>query len=338
MLVLPGWTHLYGDDILEPRYRYEKIDLCITLQDIWVLSPAKLKQMNVAHWMPVDCTPLGIMDRMSLEMSEATPIAMSKHGHKMLQDAGFDEALYVPHGIDTDLFKMSQERNTLRKANGFDDKFVIGINAANKDPFRKGLHEQLTAFAKLYQKHDDVRLLIHGIAQEDNGIDLYALARQLGIFQAIRFADDYHYKSGKLTPAHLVNWYSMLDLYSACSLGEGFGITILEAISCGIPVVVTDTSSMPEVVGPAGWKVKGEPWYNPKHEANWSKPSIGGIYRAYEEAYAKGKAYEVRKQAAREHALNYSVENVLNQYWKPALDKLEIMVNERKSNARNSAA
>lgn len=332
MVVMPAWSHLYGDDVLAMRYEREKSDLLITLHDIWVLTPSKLKPLNVAHWLPVDCEPLSAMDRLSLTASEATPIAMSKHGLKMLQDCGFDEALYVPHGIDTNIFSPSSDRDALRAANDLEDKFVIGINAANRDPFRKGLVEQFKAFARFYEKHSDARLLFHGLAQEDNGVDLYTVARELGIMSAIRFADTYHYMSGRLTPQHLVNWYSMLDLYSATSFAEGFGLTILEALACGVPVVVTDASAMPEVAGPAGWKIKGEPFYNPKHEADWKKPAIGDIYRVYEEAYQQGKSYQTRKAKARAHALNYSVENVLNNHWVPVLKELETMVTERKQN------
>lgn len=326
--ILPGWNHLYGDDILAQRAKEEKVDLTITLMDIWVLTPAKIAEMPIAHWMPVDAEPLGVMDRMALSMSNAMPIAMSLHGQKMLQDSGFD-AFYVPHGINTTQFKPSSDREALREANEFGDRFIIGINAANKDPFRKGLFEQFAAFAKLYQKHDDVAMIFHGLAVDDNGIDLNAVARQFGIAQAIKFSDDYAFKTGQLTPAHLVNWYSMLDVYSMCSLGEGFGLTALEALACGIPVVVTDGSAMPEIVGRAGWKVKGDPFWNPRHEAWWTKPSIDGIYRAYEDAYQKGKSYQAKKNAARNQGLKYSVDKVLSDHWAPVLKEIEERINDK---------
>ncbi len=321
--VLPGFNHLYADDIIVQRYRNEGSDILITLMDIWVLTPGNLKDINVAHWIPVDTNPLSIMDRMCLELSGATPIALSRHGERMLQNAGFDNALYVPHGIDTENFKPTPERERLRRVNDLDDRFAIGINAANKDPFRKGLSEQLIAFSRLYKKHDDVMLLIHGIAREDNGVDLMNLGKTLGITAAMKFADDYSYKTGRISPVHMRNWYAMLDLYSMCSLGEGFGLTALEAMACGVPVVVTNSTAMPEVAGDAGWLVDGEPFYNPKHESWWTKPDINEIYEAYSEAYEKGKEYKTRKAKARDQALLYSADRVQEEYWQPALKHLE---------------
>jgi D-inositol-3-phosphate glycosyltransferase len=322
IVIMPGWNHLYGDDILAERVKNEEADLLITLMDIWVLTPSKLRDLNVAHWMPVDTEPLGMMDRTCLSISEATPIAISRHGEAMLQDCGFDP-LYVPHGIDTTVFRPSGDRDALREANSLNDRFIIGINSANKDPFRKGLFEQFSAFAKLYHKHDDAFMIFHGLAQDDNGIDLMALARHLGVAQAIKFADDYQYKTGRMTPGHITNWYAMLDLYSMCSLGEGFGITAVEAMACGIPVVVTDGSAMPELIGKAGWKVPGEKFWNPRHEACWVKPDINGIYHTYEEAYQKGKEYTSRKNAAVAQGQKYSVDTVFSDYWTPALKQLE---------------
>jgi glycosyltransferase involved in cell wall biosynthesis len=320
--ILPGHNHLYGDDILAERYVNEQVDCLITLHDIWVLTPSKLSDLNVAHWLPVDCQNLGSMDRACLEISHAVPIAMSRHGEKTLRDAGFEDVFYVPHGIDTTLFRPSGDRQALREANKINDRFIIGLNAANKDPFRKGIYEQFAAFAKLYHKYGDVILLVHGLATEDNGVDLNVLAKHLGIMQAIKFADSYSYKTGRLTPSHLVNWYSMLDLYSMCSLGEGFGITAVEAMACGVPIAVTNGSAMPEIAGDAGWKVEGENFWNPRHEAEWVKPDVNGIFEVYDEAYQQGEIYQAHKSKTIAQASLYDADRVQAEHWKPTLDAL----------------
>ncbi len=49
------------------------------------------------------------------------------------------------------------------------------------------------------------------------------------------------------------------DVYCLPSLYEGFGITVLEAMACGVPVVVSDRGSLPEVVGDAGVIVEPAP-------------------------------------------------------------------------------
>ena len=78
------------------------------------------------------------MDRRILEEGGGRPIAMSRFGHKVLTEAGFP-ALYAPHGIPTDVWKPPEDREALRGKLGLEGKFVIGINAANQDPVRKGV-------------------------------------------------------------------------------------------------------------------------------------------------------------------------------------------------------
>ena len=50
-------------------------------------------------------------------------------------------------------------------------------------------------------------------------------------------------------------WYNAADLFVFPSLYEGFGLPPLEAMACGTPVVTSNTSSLPEVVGEAALTV-----------------------------------------------------------------------------------
>lgn len=61
--------------------------------------------------------------------------------------------------------------------------------------------------------------------------------------------------TGYITDNELIALYSSCDVFCFLSLYEGFGIPPLEALSCGAPVVVSNTSSLPEVVGEVGKKV-----------------------------------------------------------------------------------
>ena len=50
----------------------------------------------------------------------------------------------------------------------------------------------------------------------------------------------------------LVHLYNLCDVFVFPSLYEGFGLPVLEAMSCGAPVVVSNTSSLPEITASAG--------------------------------------------------------------------------------------
>nr|HID12930.1 glycosyltransferase family 1 protein [Anaerolineae bacterium] len=56
---------------------------------------------------------------------------------------------------------------------------------------------------------------------------------------------------GEVAEADLPALYSAADLFVFPSLYEGFGLPVLEAMACGTPVVCSNTSSLPEIVGDA---------------------------------------------------------------------------------------
>lgn len=60
---------------------------------------------------------------------------------------------------------------------------------------------------------------------------------------------------GEIPVEDLVVLYSIADILVHLSLYEGFGLTVLEAMQCGVPVVVSDSSSLPEVAGSAAFVV-----------------------------------------------------------------------------------
>jgi len=224
------------------------------------------------------------------------------------------------------VFRPPAERDALREQWGVTGRFVIGINGANKDGIRKGYAEQFLAFSRFRARHPEALLLVHALPQMPGcQLDLEALARKTGIADAVLFSDRYKYVTGLLSPRDLADWYGVLDILSLTSYAEGFGIPLLEAQACGTPVVTTDASAMTELRGP-GWLVSGEPYWNPVHEAWWTRPSPKAIERAYEKAHRWAAS---KRADAREFALQYDADVVLLDHWKPALD----IVAERKAAA-----
>jgi len=74
-----------------------------------------------------------------------------------------------------------------------------------------------------------------------------------GIFDEVDrlgLKDSVHFLS-YVTPKDLVNLYSIADMFVYPSLYEGFGFPPLEAMACELPVVASNISSMPEVIGDA---------------------------------------------------------------------------------------
>ena len=326
--VLPGGLDAFGSDVLDAHYRYVGADLMITLCDVFAMDARKLKPLNVAHWMPIDSNPMGAADKIKLEQSGGTPIAFSRFGETKLREAGW-QPLYAPHGIDTALFKPAADRDQLRDSVGISaNTFLIGTCGINKDSGnRKALPEQLLAFAKFHKRHPNTMMVVHSVinAKQIGGYNLESITNSLGITDAVMFPDQHAYTCGLIADEAMAEWFQCLDLYTGCSLAEGFGLPALEAQACGVPVVVTDGSAMTELCG-SGWKVKGDPYWSAGHEAWWVRPSVKGILDAYEEAYAEWPGDDTRSKEAREFALQYDADTVFETYWRPVLAELEKMV------------
>ncbi len=111
-----------------------------------------------------------------------------------------------------------------------------------RDPY-KNLPLLVEAFARLLARGVRAKLKIIGPADERYP-EAPRRARELGIFTEIEWI-------GYASPEALVQAYQTADLFVLPSRYEGFGLTVLEAMACGTPVVCSRTSSLPEVVGDA---------------------------------------------------------------------------------------
>ena len=112
---------------------------------------------------------------------------------------------------------------------------------------RKNLGRLFEAFAKLKKGFPELKLLKVGASGRSGKYraDTMKKLDSLGITQDAIFVDH-------LSELDLAYYYSSALLLAHPSLYEGFGLPPLEAMACGCPIVTSNTSSLPEVVGEAG--------------------------------------------------------------------------------------
>lgn len=289
-------------------------DLIIVLKDPWVLDPAPYRRYKrTAVWTNIDCTPMGEGDRLFFEASGAVPIAVSKFGLSQMRKAGLDGARYIPHAIDLAGWAPG-DREAARELLGLpQDHFLAGINATNVGP-RKGWGEQFIAFARFHAKHPKSWLLCHTAPEHPEGINLRELAAAKGIGDAVKFGSHIN-----MAHSQMVSWYRSLNVLMNCSFGEGFGLPILEALACGIPVIGTDCSAIAEKIpATAGRLVPAQPWWNPVHQADWALPSIAGIESSLWWAYIRRDKFRLPP----DYAAPYDADLVTAEYWKPLIEEL----------------
>jgi glycosyltransferase involved in cell wall biosynthesis len=316
-----------GNDVILRNHEYFQAHLTLTLADPFGLlrSAKELSQIPVASWFPVDCDPAGYGDVAFLRDSGAVPIAMSLFGRRVLENEGCDPLL-VPLGFDPDIYYPSGDRSYRDALPGVtDDTFVLGLVAMNRDPVRKSFFEQFTAFARFHARHPDSYLAVHSSpGGGPKTLNLHGMACHLGIADAVGFPDSYSYDLGLITEEQMAAWYNGLDLLTMCSYAEGFGLPLVEAAACGIPVVTTDASAMSELCG-AGFLVSGTPWWSDGHTSVWKRPDISDIENAYEAAYAAREQGVLPKKQACEFAAQFAADRVTETFWVPALERLEGM-------------
>ncbi|MDQ3671587.1 MAG: glycosyltransferase [Actinomycetota bacterium] len=302
----------------------------IALCDSWVLEPDPFPDgLRLAVWAPVDHDPLPEISRKVLAHPSVTPIAMSRFGEDRMRRRGL-EPLYVPHGIDTALFRpRPDERDRVRDELGVPrDAFLVGMVAANKgSPLasRKSFPQVFQAFAAFRQQRPDALLYVHSNEIADGsgagGVHLRALANACGLpRRSVRFTDPLVWSLG-VRREDVARMFSAFDVLASPSFGEGFGVPLLEAQACGVPVIATDHSAMSELCE-AGWLVDGDPWYDAPQDSWFKCPQIKLIRAALELAYEARGDQELREEA-RAFALSYDADRVLSEHWLPALARLD---------------
>ncbi len=114
---------------------------------------------------------------------------------------------------------------------------------SNNDP-HKNLARLIEAFSKIKNK-TSYSLVIAGYQNIKFQADLDKCVKELGLFERVKFL-------GHVRAEELPALYKSCEVFIYPSLYEGFGLPPLEAISYGAPTMVSQTSSLPEVIGEGG--------------------------------------------------------------------------------------
>ncbi len=147
------------------------------------------------------------------------------------------EEQYVPHAVNDEIFKPLQE-----------DEYKV-IRHFNKTLFfwtnrnaRRKLSGTLIYWYKNFLDivgHDKAFLLMHTDPVDPNGQPLHLIAENLGLTK-----ENFALSTGKINPNDMAKFYNAADCTLNISDAEGFGLSCLESLSCGTPVIANKTGGM----------------------------------------------------------------------------------------------
>jgi len=148
-----------------------------------------------------------------------------------------DRITVIYPGVDHSIFKPYNVKL-------LDKPYILYVGSERP---RKNLDRLFEAFAKLKKEFPELKLVKAGVSGRSEKYRENTMRKlaSLGITEDVIFID-------RVSELELAYYYSSAQLLAYPSLYEGFGLPPLEAMACGCPVVTSNTSSLPEVVGEAG--------------------------------------------------------------------------------------
>ena len=145
------------------------------------------------------------------------------------------EIIVIPNGIEADKFYPIDKSETRKKVSiSSTSKIILCVSRLSHE---KGIDVLLKSFKILPKKN--VNLLIIGDGSERD--NLTSLSKQLEIDDKVSFL-------GTINHAEIPLWINSADLMVLPSRTEGWPNVIMEAFSCGIPVVATNVGGVPEII------------------------------------------------------------------------------------------
>ncbi len=194
---------------------------------------------------PANRLYLSVMTRLScrrarrlIAVSQATADELVR-----LLDVSSERIDVVPHGVDHTRFRPlpSNLVEAFRREKGLPERFVLFLGTLEP---RKNLTTLIEAFSRAEAVRQGVCLVIAG-GKGWYFHEIFQRVEELDLTDAVRFP-------GFVPSAELPLWYNAATVFVYPSVYEGFGMPLLEAMACSTPVIGSDASCLPEVVGDAG--------------------------------------------------------------------------------------
>jgi len=233
-----GAVDLYhGPDFVLPPVS-KKVRKIVTIHDLAFLEHPEYAVPSLAAYLkkvvPEAVAHADVVATVSHEVSRT----LIEHFHTPRE-----KLTVVPNGVGTHFHRVTDPviLSATQHKFGLKHPFVLGVGTLEPRKNHIGL---IKAFHQAQQKkHGPAMLAIAG-GQGWLYEETQRVVAELKLEKKVRFL-------GRVSDLELVSLYSMADIFAFPSFFEGFGIPRLEAMACGVPVITSNVSALPEVAGDA---------------------------------------------------------------------------------------
>jgi glycosyltransferase involved in cell wall biosynthesis len=250
---------------------------------------------------------------------------------------GIDSDPVIPHGVDTQMYKPLNKIET-KKASNLGDKFVFLTVNANSDKDMGGGRKSWGPMMKAVrlfldnnkdQKEDNFVWLCHTNPQDPRGFPLMSMSHKFKLDKIVKFPSPETHYAG-LSEPQMCELFNTGDVFLGASKREGFGLTFLESMSCGTPVVGHDFAAVPDLIRNRGWLCKSvAPAGDLNIElspilGNTAIPDVYDLEKKISEAYYKEDLRKKYAEDCRKFVVdNFQWDKIMREGWFPFLERVE---------------
>lgn len=164
-----------------------------------------------------------------------------------LLDVPSDKVSVAYPGVDSRFRPLQRARLVaVSQRYGLPERFILGVGSLHA---RKNWVGLIEAFALARRSYGLTHDLVIAGPPEWGADDILAAPRRFGVSEHVMLC-------GYVDEVDLPGLFNLADAFALPSRYEGFGLPAIEALACGVPTVVSNTSSLPEVVGQAALTVE----------------------------------------------------------------------------------
>jgi glycosyltransferase involved in cell wall biosynthesis len=214
---------------------------------LWEMEDEVRAVCPMIYWHVWDNDPSPDFNKVFYESTDHIA-ALSLKTYGLLQDLKCENFSYIPHSISKDLYKQMPEEQVQKfKRDNFghhgDKKFILFWN--NRNARRKMTGDVIDSFAKFSRivGPENVSLMMHTSPRDQEGQDIFAVSKKCGVQDSLIISET------RLPPEQLNMFYNVVDCTINIANNEGFGLSTLESLYAGTPIIVHMTGGLQFQIG-----------------------------------------------------------------------------------------